>query len=141
MIIDITGEHPKLSIDDTRDAITFFAKELIPRAWDKLYIDVYFSHMKTLYGEVERISRYEYVIDLSKRMGKKTAISTIAHEMVHVKQFFRGELYMLGTMNRWNDRWYKSDVSYFDTPWEIEAYGREVGLTHKYLSTKRKENS
>jgi hypothetical protein len=30
--------------------------------------------------------------------------------------------------------------AYFDAPWEIEAYGREVGLNHKWCATQKIPN-
>jgi hypothetical protein len=54
-------------------------------------------------------------------------LETLAHEMVHVKQFARRELHPA------NDEWYgktynPKKVDYWDLPWEIEAHGRETGL-------------
>jgi hypothetical protein len=133
MIIDVAGNHPKISVEEIQYATEFFAKELMPRAWDRLYVDINLSYLKGLHGEMVRISRYEYGIELSKKIGYKTAISTLAHEMVHVRQMFRGELTQVGSKDRWNGKTYPEGYDYFNCPWEIEAYGREIGLTHKYL--------
>lgn len=136
MIIDTTGTHSKISLDEIRDATEFFAKELMPRAWNRLYIDISIEYLNKMHGVVDRLSRYEYQIVLSKRLGRKNTISTIAHEMVHVKQMIRGELVMKSTLNKWNGKTFPTTYDYFNSPWEIEAYGREVGLTHKYLCSK-----
>lgn len=112
----------------------------MPRAWDKLYIDIEFSYMRQFHGMVSRLSRYEYQMDISKILGKKGTISTIAHEMVHIKQMFRGQLVMNLDHNKWNGKYFSAKYNYYDSPWEIEAYGREVGLTHKYYNAISKEN-
>lgn len=65
-------------------------------------------------------------------------ISTLAHEMVHVKQFVKNELIDLPSTDYnvsvfKNKKYNINKVSYYDQPWEIEAYGRERGLTREYL--------
>jgi len=54
----------------------------------------------------------------------------VCHEMVHVKQYARGELYESSAQNkhRWQGKWINKDPDYWDQPWEIEAHGRETGL-------------
>jgi len=62
-------------------------------------------------------------------------LKTLAHEIVHVKQYVLGEL-------RWRDAGllYKGInheamnlMDYFELPYEIEAYGREKGLLYGFL--------
>mgnify|MGYP001210788531 FL=1 len=63
-------------------------------------------------------------------MKLRKLLLTIAHEMVHVKQYARGELYQ-GTRiakHRWQGKWISNNLDYWDQPWEIEAAGREIGL-------------
>jgi hypothetical protein len=64
----------------------------------------------------------------------KKIMLDLAHELVHVKQYlnnemfdyadgksrFRGEIFPEGKSD--------SDEVYFNSPWEIEAYGREQGM-------------
>ena len=62
-------------------------------------------------------------------------IATLAHEMVHLKQYHMGELRDTEEKNiyLWNNVLKDmTDIDYHDYPWEIEAYGREVGLNFKY---------
>jgi hypothetical protein len=51
-------------------------------------------------------------------------METVAHEMVHVKQYAKGEL----TEQSWQGKLINPKQEYWDQPWEIEAHGREVGL-------------
>ncbi|NDA95740.1 MAG: hypothetical protein EBY03_06370 [Actinobacteria bacterium] len=65
-------------------------------------------------------------------------ISTLAHEMVHVKQFVKNELIDLPSTNYnvsvfKNKKYNLNRVAYYDQPWEIEAFGRERGLTREYF--------
>ena len=50
-------------------------------------------------------------------------IRTLAHEMVHIKQFARGELRMLytGYCAKWKGTKYVDTVDYETCPWEVEA--------------------
>lgn len=64
----------------------------------------------------------------------------LAHEMVHVKQYRTGELKELIRAKKikfngkeYSDEYYTNADLYYDAPWEIEAYGREIGLYRKWL--------
>ena len=59
------------------------------------------------------------------------AIFTLAHEMVHVKQWAKGEMYeyTVPDMVRFHKtKFNMADINYWDYPWEIEAFGRQLGL-------------
>jgi len=58
--------------------------------------------------------------------------STIAHELVHARQFIRGEMNDEDYM--WKGVDYESS-DYRDTPWEIEAYAMEKVLVDIYWET------
>ena len=62
-------------------------------------------------------------------------LKTLAHELVHVKQYVLGELAM--RKDGLYSRGIKYDVEtlseYFELPYEIEAYGREKGLLVSFL--------
>lgn len=132
MIIDIFGVHSKLTATEIHDAVEFFANELLPKEAKKLHIEVNIESDRDINGSAVRYSKYSYGIDIAKRLGKKTTISTIAHEMVHVKQYVLNELGFYSKYNIWRNKKYEKDEDYFFVPWEIEAYGMEVGLSHKY---------
>lgn len=82
---------------------------------------------------------------LLKRQEEDDMISTLAHEMVHVKQYAMGELrgaeFANGAgIHRDDDTLWHGQVwrpkrredPYYDSPWEIEAFGREVGLFDRF---------
>jgi hypothetical protein len=58
--------------------------------------------------------------------------------MVHVKQYAKGELkfHERGNMVTFQREQYHGD-EYWESLWEIEAYGREVGLYQKFKPTLR----
>lgn len=72
----------------------------------------------------------DFEIEINRYLDMRTMLETVAHEMVHVKQYARKELFETSVgKHRWLDEWYDdSKLSYWDLPWEIEAHGRECGL-------------
>jgi hypothetical protein len=68
----------------------------------------------------------------------KNLMLDLAHELVHVKQYLNNELfdYVAGGV-RYKGTYFDaskltSDEEYYDSPWEIEAYGREHGLVEMF---------
>ena len=78
--------------------------------------------------DTEDLNTFE--IQLDKDMSLRKKLLSLAHEMVHVKQFTRKELQHTDSINRqlWRGKKYNTKNRYYDLPWEIEAYGRELGL-------------
>ena len=68
----------------------------------------------------------------------------LGHEMIHVKQYLNNEIfdYKNGFVRYKGEEFddsYKSKLeNYFESPWEIEAYGRELGLFRIYEQMKKK---
>jgi len=79
-------------------------------------------------SRVDRPRAFE--LEIEKNMPLRRVLETICHEMVHVKQYARGELYEGSRIpkHRWQGKWLDKDPDYWDQPWEIEAHGREAGL-------------
>lgn len=71
----------------------------------------------------------EFLIRIDSKMKMRPLLETVAHEMVHVKQYARDEMKeLVGGVNRFNGQYFTWDTEYWDQPWEIEAHGRERGL-------------
>lgn len=72
-------------------------------------------------------------VNAAKHIRLRRMLETVTHEMVHVKQFAKGEMKDLMSRPANIRKWMGKEVdmntiSYWDLPWEIEAYGREAGL-------------
>ena len=92
-------------------------------------------------GPIDSINRpREFEIYINPSAGKRKQLITIAHEMVHVKQFARNELKYNTRRNvdKWQGQYISREVDYFDKPWEIEAFGRELGLYLRYMNQRKK---
>tara|TARA_Y100000310_G_scaffold76257_1_gene72706 strand:- start:10664 stop:11149 length:486 start_codon:yes stop_codon:yes gene_type:complete len=73
----------------------------------------------------------EFTIILDSTMKRRNILMTLMHEMVHVKQYAKGEMmeYCKNGMIRYHKTKYdENNIDYWDEPWEIEAYGRQLGL-------------
>lgn len=73
----------------------------------------------------------EFQIELRRHRSIKSTLLTLAHEMVHLKQFARGEL------NAHQTRWHKKpfntkETTYLEYPWEVEANRAEHVLYGLY---------
>jgi len=73
-------------------------------------------------------------IELARGSGDLTftldeIILNLAHELVHAKQFIRGELHP--NLNRWKNLDYSNTI-YSRQPWEKEAYLLEDKLINKF---------
>lgn len=87
----------------------------------------------------------EFKIYVDSAQDPKQFYSTVAHEMVHLKQFAKGELTDLIGISKikWTTTSGKeyfdmkddedNDDEYWDLPWEIEARGREEGLVVRWV--------
>ena len=82
-------------------------------------------------------SNKQFVINLewNNKLGKRV-LQCLAHEMVHIKQYAKGELkfHERGNLVTFQREQYQGD-EYWESLWEIEAYGREVGLYQKFKPT------
>ena len=120
-------------------AASFFAKELIPntRIRNGCFTKIRFDGKLEEYGyaSVEnyntRKQPREFMIEVHPGIGAYNIISTIAHEMVHIKQYIEGELNE--EMSYWKGKRVDSDkMEYWTSPWEVDAHGLEVGLVTKF---------
>lgn len=107
--------------------VTFCVKKFLP--WHrKLSIEINFRRMSKdeNYGYCCHLEDREFEIDIKRTLRMRDMLTTLAHEMVHVKQYVKGEM--------------PEDITegdYWDRPHEIEAHGRETGLFLKWCESER----
>jgi hypothetical protein len=148
MFINTTGIG-KREQAQLEEAARFFAACLMdPRMVRNINLDLEVRKNLDVQGECvdeegTRNPRW-FTIGLRKQ-NLQEMIKTLAHEMVHVKQHAKNELQngiMIPTKGglRMTSRWMgkiwkpkRNEDHYFDSPWEVDAYGREVGLYQKWI--------
>jgi len=110
-----------------RSMVKFCIKTLMPRM-KTLDITVKLKNPKGAMGYcLELDDNRTFEIEADKKLRLRKLLETIAHEMVHVKQYARRELHPVH--NTWCGKTINpKKTSYWDLPWEIEAHGRELGL-------------
>ena len=75
----------------------------------------------------------------------KQLLIDLGHELVHVKQYLNNEVfdYKDGGVRYkgivFDGSYYEDEETYYDSPWEIEAYGREWGLYRMFVNHLKQE--
>ena len=137
------GKPTKIPHKMCVDAIRFYGKYLLgPRLYDKITLDLQFRSLQrtpfSAYIECENddIRPKNYIMVVHNGLSKKDTLLAIAHEMVHMKQYAKGEMRDLSRSlvvkycGKYVD---SSKIDYWEYPWEVEAHGREKGLYFKFL--------
>lgn len=122
-------------------AAIFYAEQLMsPRVLENIFIRIKFNSKIDAHGYAsvtEFSPTYkprQFEIELHPGIGAKEILKTLAHEMVHIKQYAMGDMNINGT------RWMGSRVDepdYWVQPWEIEAYGTQPGLWVKFAKEEK----
>ena len=96
-----------------------------PRAF-RIYLDHHRMEKNEFTGETR--TDMEWFVEILK---------TLAHEIVHVKQYVLGELRSrdVGLLYKGINHEAMNLMEYFELPYEIEAYGREKGLLYGFMVT------
>jgi len=148
MRVKILGSSPtKITRAEIRQAVNFFADKLLtPRLSIKVltFIKIRKNLMKldNVFAWCVPIDDHarprEFEIELEASLGRIAMIRTLAHEMVHIKQWAKNEL---KEYVRKDAHWHGSPVSpdtpYRDLPWEVEAYAMQDKLASDYFAWNR----
>lgn len=108
-------------------ATEYFAEILFtPQMRRNLSVRISFSKVIKEMGltivDDDRIPPREFTLKIRAGLSHTETLKTIAHEMIHVKQYAYNELNE--EMTVWQgERINGESIKYADQPWEIEAYG------------------
>lgn len=151
MIISVRGGS-KSQKDYARSIATFSAGKLMsPQLVKNLDITIQLvknlSVKEGVYGdciwEDDDVRPREFIIRADCSLRLRRILETIAHEMVHVKQWAMGEMREMSrpaNKTKWKGQLFETEMEYWDRPWEIEAHGREVGLFIRWAETHKLGN-
>lgn len=140
--------NDSLESKEIRKAVKFYIDLLLtPRQQKNLKLTItmenlpYKAYMEWLDKPVKP---KEFRIVLNKKNRRRESLLSLAHEMVHLKQYVVGEL--SDATLRSNAKWKKEELNeeeihYYDLPYEIEAFGRERGLYIRFLESLSKERA
>ena len=107
--------------------------ELLPRPFKReIGVFVHFTKNIEEMGLCHVEEKDVIGVQINTNQSAGEIAQTLAHELVHVKQFIRKELN--ADMDRWKRDRIPEDVMipYRNQPWEIEAYAMEGWLTEAY---------
>jgi hypothetical protein len=86
---------------------------------------------------IEIADCYLVLIKQPKRVTKASLLemgTTLAHEMVHVRQLAKGLMKFLPNQARiWMGKRYNKRTHYLDQPWELDAFARQEILFRKAI--------
>ena len=128
-----TEETKKLMLESAK----FYGKEL--GLSDDMNINIEYSWAKWycfIHGYIKKESGdNNYSIHIYLNHNKFSLLNTMAHEMIHAKQFYKGELSVDGNKRFWFGVDH-TDTPYEDKPWEIEAFEGSKVLSDKFIKHK-----
>ena len=146
MVVDTIGKPANMSLNMVKSAADFYANYLLgPKLSKNITLTIKFEkyprgsndYAECIWKYINHCSR-DFEITIDRRLCRREMLLALAHEMVHLKQYAKGELKdyikparMIGWMG---EKYLEEEIDYWEQPWEIEAYGREKGLYFKFMS-------
>lgn len=140
--INFNGHVPAKNQALVRKAAAFFMQELLPaRKINNTFLQIRFLKMTEDFNGFCHIHDDEdniynpkmFNIDMNGKISIKDMIETLAHEMVHMRQFRNNELAYRDAFTRFNGVAYSINMPYKKQPWEKEAYSLEKKLARKFF--------
>lgn len=120
-------------------AAGFFAEKL--NLADDVFVHIKIKKkLKGIYGYCEYLPETSYILKTFLVVLEKgqQSVEILAHEMVHVAQYARGDLVDGNAHSIWRGEKFEAtkvgSEQYYFSPWEVEAYGLSYGLTQLYWS-------
>ena len=125
----------------TKDVVHFCIQEMMPRM-ETLDICVHLDKLPEADGYCLAITNREFHLEIEKTLTEDDFITAVCHEMVHVKQFARGETKDVNLFTKlWKGAEYLSAYStideYMKLPWEKEAYEMQEILLKKFKKVQK----
>ena len=155
MQISIRGiSKSKLTAPGVKRAVNFYATRLgiSSRLAKKLSLNIIIEHKPFGYAGLcnygdDHIRPKEFRLRILDQ-GIHETLCTLAHEMVHVKQYAKGELRDLMSKDNmvvWQGerRFISNDTeeAYLSQPWEQEAFGLEKKLKNAFVYQEQKHGT
>lgn len=147
MLIKTVGRPAHVSMSIVKKSVDYYGQYLLGngKLYNNILLTVIFEKFAVNdndYGYCDWVDdnhcSREFNITIDRTLSKKETLLALAHEMVHLKQYAKGELkdiFRPMRMVKWHgDKYLHEKIDYWEQPWEIEAYGRERGLYYKFLN-------
>lgn len=149
MKIKIEGKPQNLSKKLCRAAAHYFAKQLFSKKVNKkVQVTIRFDRLRqkeNCWGVAEFIGPSwcprKFQITIDQNLSYANSLKTLAHELVHVKQWVEGRMFdfsdgrVIFHKKTYSKTWIRTS-RYFDMPWEVEAMSNENDLLQKFRQQK-----
>jgi hypothetical protein len=143
MYIRSSGSPTNVPLKVCKQALNFYAEFLLgSRLSSNISIKLKFNDKnlgKDLYGfcdwNCDKVLPRNFIISVQPNLSKKMTLIILAHEMVHVKQYAKGELKNMvrSNMVKYLGELYDDEkISYWMHPWEKEARNNESVLYKEF---------
>lgn len=147
MHINIRGRNKSFNKKELETIVSFFGEYLLGKRLAKnISLYVSYENLGNKYAYIfptdyDSSSCREFELTLDRHFSKeycpKLMLTTLAHELVHLKQFAKGELKNHSVdAYKWKGELVdipESEAKYLKTPWETEAYTREKELCEAFI--------
>ena len=141
-MLNVTINNAPKNINKKRikAAISFYSNRLIgERMSSNISLTISFAKKNSndVCWEDDNLRPRDFSIGLSSLQTTEEVLLVLAHEMIHVKQYVKGELkdYLTKPDTYWFGKPYsRKKTNYFDLPWEKEAYEKETKLYEDFLN-------
>jgi uncharacterized ubiquitin-like protein YukD len=127
MIVDITGGRKK-NRELIEDLCHYIVGKYLPRFHDKLTLNISIENVEEASADcIWSYTNYrprEFDIRVSNKLDIDDIILYVCHELVHVKQYVKGELYDYSRKkgSRWKNKYFvNANTIYKTAPWEKDA--------------------
>jgi hypothetical protein len=115
----------------------FYAKVLgISKRDFTLEIHYKFDYLKTfaIFACVDYHSKKRVTIEIDAGLSEEKMLTYIAHEMVHVKQYLKGQLSQTRSgLQLWKGKKVNAEIPYHRCPWELEAYKKQCIMYYEFI--------
>lgn len=125
---------------DLADRVASFAKNKLFPKTERVILDISLvarlTEKEGCMGDcvADQESR-ECIIRIDSLLEEIEFVTTILHEMVHVKQYLKGELKDKGHfITFWKKQKFDRRTEFAEKPWEVEAYMMEEILTEEFYN-------
>lgn len=144
------GRTNKQFRESVQDACEFYLHKLglSKRKLNKVTVILKLAELKYHHGICVNTNHPNtFEITIHSKLDRKSKFKTLAHEIVHMKQWLTGEMrdYVRNDdiiKTYWKGKLWKMSGNelddYYDSPWEIEAYGKEEGLYARWMDHVKK---
>jgi len=83
------------------------------------------SELEDMGSTVPMLGIDTYLVVIKPTRNFHTLGSTLAHELVHVRQLAKGVLKITPRGRTWQGRFYSKKTPYLQQPWEIQAFAQQ----------------